>query len=46
LESQMTTRQGDICFSLENILLLNHWPEFIDIWHGASFGHGDSNVFK
>jgi len=26
--------------------LVNHWPECIDIWYGASFGQGDLNVFK
>jgi len=25
---------------------MNHWPEWIDIWHGASLGQGDSNMFK
>jgi len=25
---------------------MNHWPEFINIWHGASLGQGDSSLFK
>jgi len=24
---------------------MNHWPEYIDIWHGASLRQGDSTVF-
>jgi len=30
----------------KNFLLMNHWPECIDIWHGASLGLGDSCLFK
>jgi len=29
-----------------NLLLMNLWPECIDIWHGTSLGQGDSNLFK
>jgi len=25
---------------------MNHWPECIDIWLGASLGPGDSSLFK
>jgi len=32
--------------TIKNLLLMNHWPECIDNWHGASFGQGDSNVFE
>jgi len=27
-------------------VLMNHWPECIDIWYESSFGRGDSRVFK
>jgi len=26
---------------LKNLLLMNRWPECIDIWHGTSLGQGD-----
>jgi len=32
--------------SSKKVLLMNHWPECIDIWHGASLGQGDSSLFK
>jgi len=32
--------------SSENLLLMNHQPECIDIEHGASLGQGDSSLFK
>jgi len=25
---------------------MNHWPEYIDIQHGASLGPGDPNLCK
>jgi len=25
----------------KNLLLMNHWPECIDVWHGTSLGQGD-----
>jgi len=25
---------------------MNHWPERIDIWHGASLGLGNTDLFK
>jgi len=25
---------------------MNHWPEHIDVWQGASLGRGDSSLFK
>jgi len=25
---------------------MNHKPEYIDIWYGASLGQGDSILFK
>jgi len=25
---------------------MNHWSECLDIYHGASLGQGDSNLFK
>jgi len=25
---------------------MNHWPEYINIWHGTSLGQGNSTVFK
>jgi len=27
-------------------LLMNHWPECIDIWHETSLGQGDLTLFK
>jgi len=32
--------------SLKNLLLMNRWPECIDILHGTSLGQGDSSLFK
>jgi len=32
--------------NLQKILLMNHWPECIDIWHGTFLGQGDSSLFK
>jgi len=26
-------------------LLMNHWPECIEIWHGESLGLGDTDLF-
>jgi len=42
----MATPKEEMCISLENLLLLNHCMEFIDIWHGTSLGYGDSSLFK
>jgi len=27
-------------------LLMNHWPECIEIWHETSLEQGDSSLFK
>jgi len=35
-----------IAKTFKNLLLMNHWPECIDILHGASLGLGDSSLFK
>jgi len=32
--------------SLKNLLLMNCWPECINIGHGVSLGQGDSSLFK
>jgi len=29
-----------------NLLLMNHCPEYIDIWHGTSLGPGDLRLFN
>jgi len=31
-----------IAKTFKNLLLVNHWFECIDVWHGASLGPGDS----
>ena len=31
---------------LKNLLLQNHWANFIQTWHKASLGEGDSSLFK
>jgi len=28
--------------TFKNLLLMNHWPECLDIWYGSSYGQGDS----
>jgi len=33
--------RGKIRKILLNLLLMNHCPECIDIWHGTSLGQGD-----
>ena len=30
----------------KNLLFKNHWTNFNQTWHNASFGEGDSNLFK
>jgi len=35
-----------ILINLPNFLLMNHWLECIDIWHGSSLGPGDSSMFE
>jgi len=27
-------------------LIMNYWPECLDIWYESSFGRGDSSLFK
>jgi len=34
-----------VYIAFKNLLLLNYWPECIDIWHGASLGLGDTDLF-
>jgi len=47
----MAMPQGDIFYigflakTFKN-LLMNHWPECIDVWHGASLGPGYSSLLK
>ena len=33
-------------FSHFHLLLQNHWPNFNQTWHKASFGEGDFSLFK
>jgi len=35
-----------ILIYLKKLVLMNHWPECIDIWHGTSLEQGDSSLFK
>jgi len=35
-----------IAKTFKTLLLMSHWPECIDIWHGASLGLGDTELFK
>jgi len=37
---QIRGKRGKFCKKFKN-LLINHWPECIDIWYGASLGQGD-----
>jgi len=32
--------------NFKNPLLMNHWPEYLDIWHGLFLGQGDSSFFQ